>query len=449
MKAIGIDIGTTSISAVVMDAGSSAVERSWTIANPGFLAAEHPWERVQDPKAVVRAAKDLLDGILNQTPEAGVIGLTGQMHGIVYLDGEGGALGPLITWQDGRGNAPVFDGRSACEAVAERFGVKAYAGYGMISHLYNLRAGRVPEGARSVATIMDCLGAALTGAKRPTLHSSSAASLGLYDLCGHAWRRDIAAAFGEDGGLLPEIANRLIPIGSYRGIPVGIPIGDNQASFMGSVKNGGDEILVNVGTGGQISALSGVVVDGEDLETRPFNADSYLVVGSSLCGGRAYATLAGFMSAVAEAFGGAGQDVYAVMAKLLDTPASPNPIRVDTRFAGTREHPTLRGSLQNLSTENFTPAELVRGVLNGMAGELLTLYRRMEPMLGGRRSHIVASGNGMRRNRALREITSRAFSMALTLSEQTEEAACGAAIAALAAIGERTWEEAVGWRRDI
>jgi sedoheptulokinase len=180
--------------------------------------------------------------------------------------------------------------------------VKAYSGYGLISHLYNIQAGLVPAGAAAVATIMDYFGMALTGAMKPLLHSSNAASLGLYDLESHAWRRDILREYGEGGDLLPGIVNRYQPIGSYRGVPVAVAIGDNQASFLGSVRRRDEEILINMGTGGQVSLLSGRILEGEELETRPFNEDGYLAVGSSLCGGRAYALLARFFGACAEAF---------------------------------------------------------------------------------------------------------------------------------------------------
>lgn len=444
MKSIGIDIGTTSISAVVMDAAGDRVERAFTITNPGFLPSEQPWERIQSPDAIIASAKGLLDDILSDTPDAEAVGLTGQMHGIVYLDGEGRAVSPLMTWQDGRGSLPDERGESVCEAVARRFGIKAYPGYGLMTHLANVRMGRVPDGARTVATIMDLLGMALTGRKKPILHSSDAASLGLYDLRAHRWREDIFAALGGDCALLPETANRFEVIGSYRGIPVGIAIGDNQASFMGSVRDGDGELLVNMGTGGQISLLSDRILDAEDIETRPFNEDSYLVVGSLLCGGRAYATLARFMADCARAFGCAQPDAYAAMARLLEEAPQADPMAVDTRFAGTREHPGLRGSITNLTTDNFTPAGLTRGVLTGMAQELYSHYRTMEDALGVKRSRIIASGNGMRRNAPLQRITSELFGMPLELSRQTEEAACGAAISGLVAIGERTWEDAVG-----
>lgn len=448
MKSVGIDIGTTSISAIVMDAKGEGIERAWTIANPGFLTPEHPWERIQDPDIIVSTTRKLLDEILDSEPEVGVIGLTGQMHGIVYVDAAGRAVSPLMTWQDMRASQPGPDGTPICEAISARFPVKAYPGYGLITHLHNVSVGAVPKGARQLATIPDYFGMAITGRATPLLHSSNAASLGLYDLEAHAWRRDILSAFGEDGGILPEVANDYRAIGSYRGIPVGIAIGDNQASFLGSVRHGSEEILINMGTGGQISLLCDRVLEAEEIETRPFNGDSYLVVGPSLCGGRAYAILASFFAACGRAFGVESPDAYGAMAKLLELPREADPMVVDTTFDGTREHPARRGGISNLSTDNFTPQGLARGVLEGMARELLARYKTMERGLGVRRSHIIASGNGMRRNLALQRIAGEMFGMSLALSQNTEEAACGAATAGTVAIGLRTWEDAVGFVRE-
>ena len=447
MKAIGIDIGTTSISAVVMDAKGEGIERAWTIANPGFLPPAHPWERIQDPDRIVVTTRKLLDEILDSEPEAGVIGLTGQMHGIIYVDAAGRAVSPLMTWQDMRASRPGPNGKLICEEIGERFGVKAYPGYGLITHLSNVRAGEVPAGARGIAAIPDYFGMAITASAEPLLHSSNAASLGLYDPEKHAWRRDILEAFGEDGSILPRIANDYRTIGSYRGIPVGIAIGDNQASFLGSVRHGSEEILINMGTGGQISLLCDRILNAEEIETRPFNEDSYLVVGPSLCGGRAYAILANFFAACGKAFGCDSPDPYAVMARFLDEPREADPMRVDTTFDGTRERPSKRGGIDNLSTDNFTPQGLTRGVLEGMVRELLDRYRTMERGLGVKRNHIVASGNGMRRNPALQRIAGEMFGMSLSLSRNTEEAACGAATVGTVAVGLRTWEDAVGFRR--
>ena len=447
MKSVGIDIGTTSISAAVMDDGFGGMERSWTIANPGFLPPGHPWERLQDPEAIVESARRLLDEILDATPLVKAVGLTGQMHGIVYLDEAGKALGPLMTWQDMRGLQPLKDGGDLCGDIRARYGIKAYPGYGLITHLYNVDAHAVPAGACGIATIADYLGMRLTGNEKPVLHSSNGAGLGLYDLEKHVWRRDILGEYGEGGDLLPTIVNRFQPVGNYRGVPVAVAIGDNQASFLGSVRHSDEEILINMGTGGQISLLCDRILEGEELETRPFNEDGYLAVGSSLCGGRAYALLARFFSACAEAFGDASVDPYAVMARFLEHPREADPMTVRTTFDGTREHPEARGGIGNLSTENFTPWGLTRGVLEGMAGELLDRYEAMRRTLNARHGRIIASGNGMRRNPALQRIMAEKFRMEVQLSPNTEEAACGAAMAGLAAVGGMSWEKAVGFER--
>lgn len=43
-------------------------------------------------------------------------------------------------------------------------------------------------------------------------------------------------------------------------------------------------LLVNMGTGGQISVLSGQYFSGDGIEARPFLNGKYLLAGASLCG---------------------------------------------------------------------------------------------------------------------------------------------------------------------
>ena len=106
MKAIGIDIGTTTISGVIIDALSREVLLARTIENGSFIKTGHEWERVQDAELIVEKAKGLLDELLAGCDDAASVGLTGQMHGILYVDEKGNCISPLYTWQDGRGNLP-------------------------------------------------------------------------------------------------------------------------------------------------------------------------------------------------------------------------------------------------------------------------------------------------------------------------------------------------------
>ena len=49
MKAAGIDIGTTTISAVIVADDLRSVEKSFTISNGSFIKTGRIWEKLQDP----------------------------------------------------------------------------------------------------------------------------------------------------------------------------------------------------------------------------------------------------------------------------------------------------------------------------------------------------------------------------------------------------------------
>ena len=107
MLAIGIDLGTTSICGILIDTDSGKVLRSRTENSDAFIESEHSWERMQQPERIINLAMAILEDLLCDNVAS--IGVTGQMHGIVYVDHNGKAVSPLYTWQDGRGNQPYLD----------------------------------------------------------------------------------------------------------------------------------------------------------------------------------------------------------------------------------------------------------------------------------------------------------------------------------------------------
>lgn len=435
MKSIGIDIGTTTISIAVMDGADCTLVHKATLANDSSIPSGNPWERVQDPPRILSKAQAALEGILRNCPDVSSIGLTGQMHGIVYVNASGNAVSPLYTWQDKRGDLPCFQGgRSVCAILSEDYGIKASAGYGLATHLYHVLQGLVPRDAVSLCTVADYLGMRLTGRTAPLLHISQAAGLGLYDCGTHGFLRNAIAGIGGKPSILPEITAKPLPLGAFRGIPVSVSIGDNQASFLGSVRDGSHDLLVNIGTGSQISVLSSVYASGEGIEARPFTEDTCLLVGAALCGGSAFAMLERFFREYAVAAGGPDVPQYEIMKKLIEAQPCSGSWTVRTTFAGTRENPREAGSISDVRTDNFHPQALIRGVLEGMAEELHTMYRSMALRTGSPRTRLIASGNGVRRNPALLHILQNRFAMPLELVPWEEEAAFGAAVFSLAAI---------------
>ncbi len=429
MKAIGIDIGTTTISGIVLDTEKRQMLEARTVQNGSFIKTEHEWERIQDVDVILDKAEDLVKELLACCPEADVIGLTGQMHGIVYLNRNGRHVSPLYTWQDGRGNLSSDGHKPLTEQVMDKTGVFIASGYGLISHLYNLRNGLVPREAVSLCTIGDYLGMALTGRKYPLVHISNAASLGFFDVQRGGFRKDAMKEMGIDPSILPEITEDFTELGRYQGIPVAAALGDNQASFLGSVGIHKNILLLNMGTGGQISALSDRYFEAPGIEARPFVKGKYLLAGASLCGGRAYAVLEHFFRSYAKVVGMEEASQYAVMAELAERGMKgADRLKVCTAFNGTRAEPGLRGSITNIGEDNFTPESLTFGVLEGMARELYDMYCLVREGTDLKAERLVASGNGLRMNPVLQEICSGMFGAELILADFKEEAACGAAV---------------------
>lgn len=426
MKILGLDIGTTTVSAVVIDGGK--VLSSVTLPNGSFLHSENPWEKIQDPDYIRNTALKAVDRLLAQHPEVERIGVTGQMHGIVYLDRNGEPVSPLYTWQDGRGDQLYNGTETYASYLTRRTGYQVATGYGLVTHAYNLAHHLVPQEAGVLCTIHDYIAMVLAGKKLPVTEESDAASLGLFDVKHGCFDVGALDAVGISKEMLPEIAaDRMI--GHYRGkIPVFAAIGDNQASFLGAANGNLNTMLVNVGTGSQFSVYSREYIECAGLETRPFPG-GYLIVGASLCGGRAYAMLESFMRLCAEAMTGENvESCYGAMDQLLRKNEMPDDLpQVTPLFQGTRHDPSLRGSITNISTENFTPKHLIWAMLEGMTRELYNMYQ-CYLQAGGAQAQLVGSGNGLRKNVYLQGCISRAFGQEVLMSDCCEEAAVGAAL---------------------
>ena len=428
---IGLDIGTTSISAVAAEVSSGALLRSVTVPNDGILPSPDGVSRLQDPVRIVETALGLKESLAAEFSPVAAIGVTGQMHGILYLDRAGRAVSPLYTWQDGRGNLPY--GKSTYAAhLSTRSCYPLASGFGLVTHFINREQGLVPSEAVTFCTIQDYIALLLARRKTPLLHASDAASFGCFDLEAHTFDRFAMEKLGFDNAFLPAVTAETAIIGQDGSIPVAAAIGDNQASVLGSLRENAD-ILVNIGTGSQVSAVVSAPVPFPAGAVRPYVDGKFLLAGSPLCGGRAYALLHRFFARCAELFGGDGRDIYTVMNDMAAEQPEDHSLTVDTRFCGTRNDPALRGALSEISEDNFTPEQLTRGVLWGMTAELRGLYGEM-PLLSPA-TGLVGSGNAVRKNPVLRRYLEEQFTLPLNLPVHREEAAFGAAVFAAAAAG--------------
>src|SRR5512137_1690966 len=113
---LGIDVGTSGAKALLIDAAGRIVAET---INEYSLFTPRPLWAEQNPRdwwdaAVVSIRQAMEKGRAKPEQVAG-IGLTGQMHGLVLLDGKGKVLRPCILWNDQRT-------ASQCAAITARLG---------------------------------------------------------------------------------------------------------------------------------------------------------------------------------------------------------------------------------------------------------------------------------------------------------------------------------------
>ena len=138
LNILGLDIGTTTISAVLVESDGMRATTSKTVQNTSHITSANAWENAQDPEKIWKICQELLAYFYRQEPKIDGIGITGQMHGIVYVDANGKACSNLATWQDARGNLPCREGKSYAAYLTDLCGYAMSTGFGLTTHFYNL-----------------------------------------------------------------------------------------------------------------------------------------------------------------------------------------------------------------------------------------------------------------------------------------------------------------------
>ncbi len=424
---LGIDTGTTSVSLAAINESHELIA-SRTINHEAFIPGDFPESRIQNPAQILSSVMAGLESITQEHGQPSAIGFTGQMHGIMYIDSRGESVSPLYTWQDPSANIPV-NGKSSLEILREH-GLNISSGYGIGTHLYLQRAEKIPPEAVKLSTISDWIAMKLCGKNEPVLSSDMAAGLGGFDVQQREFMYDRLESAGVNVSFLPETLKGYKVIGATEsGVPVLCSMGDNQASFMGSAEDEENTLLLNVGTGSQVSFMAHEFSDVHgDIELRPYG-EKYLLAGSALCGGRAYAMLEGFYREIC------GHSCYDMMSQhageFLRTHGLNQAWKVDTRFNGTRSDPSITGGVTGITADNFMPGAFTVGVIRGIIEELHGMYEAMRNIAGRSAGVIVGAGNGIRKNEIMRRIAGEIFGLDVRVPKYQEEAARGCALLAM------------------
>lgn len=443
---LGIDVGTGKTAAALVEAGGRTVAVSSRPHGADLPAG--PGRSEQDAAALLASARNAV-GDLPERERARVtgIGVTGQMHGVLLLDGRGHAVSPLVTWQDGRCLEEGW-----LDALNARAGTLLRTGFGCATLAWCASHGALPPAA-AASTVHDWVAASLCGLPRPVTDPTDAASWGLFDLRSLSWDRAGMNKAGVPTHLLPEVVPCGTVIGRVPGeaarlfgVPVDVPVtaalGDNQASLAATLCEPEAELALTLGTGGQLSAVlpRGAplpsVPGNATFELRPYTEGRYLAAAASLCGGSAWTWLArAVVGWLAEAgLAAPPEDRLFALMNERGAAAAESGLAVVPRFLGERHDPSARASITGIGLENFSLGAVARALAEGISANLRDMLP--EEMRRGR-SRIRGSGNALGLNPLLRSAAERAFGLPLVMADLQEEAAVGAALTAARALGDR------------
>lgn len=485
--ALGIDLGSTSVTVVAVKVSEGKAEYLASVSAPNDSETTSASDRVigrseWDIEKMVNRVTDTTRSLCEQIDSNDVIaiGITGQQQGCQLLDDDGDPIGPFIAWQDQRGKdiVPGSD-RSFLELIAERgdavrrdgglpmfrnAGCPIVTGYTVPTLFWLNHMKQMPSGVAAAITAPEFLAHKLVGYKRPATDATDAAGWGVLDVPRREWNDDLIESLGIERGIFPTIHDSCTvrgeltegmarAMGIRSGTPLAIPSGDHQCSFVGAVEDPNSTVAINIGTGGQatvfledLSGLSHNPVDGTYdhgwLELRPHIERGYLLAGVGVVGGRTFRTLKDFFVRTARNvfdFDDVDEDkVYARLAQLASdamNEESAEKVTASALFTGSREKPDARGEFSGITPGNFTPGSIALSVFRSMASELAKSYLSAVALGAGPRNRFVGSGNGLRLNPTLHRCMEEAFGSSISIGDVREEAAVGAALTAAVGVG--------------
>lgn len=264
---VGIDIGTSSAKAVVVDRDGKLL--SWS-GHEYPIHSLHPGWAEEDPADWLAAAAASCSEAVGRAgidPHAVAgVGLAGQMHSLVCLDWRGEPLRPAILWADQRSASQVkaLVSQIGRERLAEWTGNPLSTGFMLASWMWLKE--HEPHAARDTRLLMlakDYVRFRMTG--NAGSEPSDASSTLLFNPHNQRWATPLLEMVGLSEEYLPEIhpsgglAGGLLPdmaaaCGLVSGTPVAVGASDvsAQALAQGIIHPG--TVSCTIGTGGQIFA---------------------------------------------------------------------------------------------------------------------------------------------------------------------------------------------------
>ncbi|MEA2653118.1 MAG: xylulokinase [Chloroflexota bacterium] len=441
---IGIDVSTTATKAVLID--ETGTVRGVGTTDYGFEVPRPLWSE-QSPALWWDGAVASIRSVLASTDVAGgdiaAVGLTGQMHGLVLLDGAGEVLRPAILWNDQRTGAECDVIRHAVGAkrLIELTGNDALTGF-TAPKLVWVRDHEPAVWAQVAHVLLpkDYVRLRLTG--EYALDKADGSGTILFDLAARGWSPEVLGALAIDPDWLPrtfegpEITGAVTAAAaSATGLRAGTPVvaggGDQAANAVGVGVIDPGTVALSLGT-------SGVVFAATD---RPIHEPRGVV--HAFC--HAVPERWHMMSVMLSAAGSLrwfrdtlapGEDFGALVEAAAEVPAGSDGLLFLPYLSGERSpypDPLARGAFIGL-TLRHDRRHMTRALLEGVAFGLRDGLDLMTAAGTPVPSQIRASGGGTT-SRLWRQILADVLEAEIATVDTSEGAAYGAGLLASVAAG--------------
>lgn len=448
MYFMGIDLGTSGVKVLLIDERGDVItkgEGEYTLYTP------NPGWTEQDPLEWWSTTRDVIKKVVAHvnSDEIKGIGLTGQMHGSVFLDEAGNVIRPCILWNDQRTYREV-------ESIMEMFGDKVLewisnpvlTGFTLPKIIW--LKNNEPENFKRLKKVLlpkDFIRFKLTGEYATEV--SDASGTALFDVKNRAWSIDIIKAMELSPDLFPKCYESPEITGYVNkkaaeetGLKEGTPVvgggGDQAAQAVGMGIVHPYDTSVTLGTSGVVfSAIDKVFVDPK-LRTHTFChavPGMWHIMGVMLSAGgslRWYRDTFGEMEISISRL--LGEDPYDILCQEAENikPGAEGLIFLPY-LTGERcpyPDPFARGVFFGIGL-NHKRSHFVRSIIEGISFGLNDSFNILRE-LGVKPESVKVSGGGAR-SQLWRKILASIFDLPVVTINVTEGAAFGSAL--LSAVG--------------
>jgi len=262
---IGLDLGTTSCKAVVMDAAGRTVA---TASEAYDLLVPRPGWAEQDVLVIKDSVTRSLRSVAESSPVAPTgISFSGAMHSCFPVDAYGAPLANAMTWADNRaaGLEPAARDEVDVPALYARTGCPVRSTYHPIRlRWWTEEAPDVARRARRFVSLKDWVLHYLTGIWATDLGLAS--TTGLLDMTGLAWDPEALRVARIGPEALPALVSSSAVVGGLTagaaaatGLPAGLPViaggSDGGMANLGTGISTPGQAVLSVGTSGAVRQL--------------------------------------------------------------------------------------------------------------------------------------------------------------------------------------------------